>query len=357
VAEPSSLASLRRLPGRIGQVLLAPREALARVDREGGGVQDAIWLVALAAVTFRFPQLLEALLGLSQPSADTLLRVVSVVANEMVGAAWFVLPAAVVVTALAGARRDSSRDLELAGACYAPYFAASAALRVVEAVTGGRTWPLLAARLVPAAFALPALARAVLVARGRPGAAPGPDVARPARAAVFAGLAVVGVSAIGLAGNAVWSARHLSALLPVRSGTPAPDFALARVDGQKGTVALASLRGRAVVLDFWATYCPPCRQMMPVLDALHHEWEGKGVSFVGVDSEDLAPDMLLEFLAQHPIPYPIVADDGSLGANYKVRALPTLVVIGRDGTIRDSFVGYTMKSTIERALERALAAN
>ena len=54
------------------------------------------------------------------------------------------------------------------------------------------------------------------------------------------------------------------------------------------------------------------------------------------------------------LPGLIVADDGTLGANYKVRALPTLVVIGKDGTIRDSFVGYTMKSTLTRALERAV---
>jgi thiol-disulfide isomerase/thioredoxin len=353
---PTTLsASLRGLPGRIGQVLLAPRAGLARVDREGGGVNDALWLVALATLTFRFPSLLEALLGLSALSLDAALRVVSVAANELVGAAWFVLPAAVIVTALAGARRDSSRDLELAGACYAPYFAASAAFRVVEALTGAQTVPLLVARLVPAVFALPAVVSAVLVARARTGAEPAPDVARPVRSAVLAGLAVVGVASVGLAGNAVWSSRHFDALLPVRRGALAPDFAVARVDGQPGTITLASLKGQAVVLDFWATYCPPCRQMMPVLDELHREWAGKGVSFVGVDSEDIPPEMLRDFLIEHPIPYPIVADDGALGASYKVRALPTLVVIGKDGTVRDSFVGITMKSTLNRALERATA--
>jgi thiol-disulfide isomerase/thioredoxin len=346
--------SLRGLPGRIGQILLAPREGLARVDREGGGLNDALWLTALGTLTFRFPSLLEALLGLSALSLDALLRVFSVAANELVGSAWFVLPAAVVVTALAGARRDSSRDLELAGACYAPYFAASAGFRVVEAVTGAQTWPGIVARLVPAAFALPALVRAVVVARARRGAEPAPDVARPVRSAVFAGLAVVGVASVALAGNAVWSSRHLDALMPVRRGALAPDFAVPRVDGRPGTIALASMKGQAVVLDFWATYCPPCRQMMPVLDELHGEWAAKGVSFVGVDSEDIPPEMLRDFLVEHQIPYPIVADDGALGASYKVRALPTLVVIGKDGTIRDTFVGFTMKSTLTRALERAV---
>jgi thiol-disulfide isomerase/thioredoxin len=353
MATPAVLASVRGFAGRVGQALLAPRAALERVDREGGGLSDAIRLVAIATLTFRFPSLFEAVLGLSEPSMDALLRVVSVAANEVVAAAWFVLPAGVVVTALAGARRDSSRDLDLAGACYAPYFAASAAFRVVEAVTGGRTWPLLVMRVVAAAVALPALVRAVLVARRRTGAFPAPVIVRPGRAATLAGVAVAAVAAVGLAGNAVWSARHLTDLLPVRSGQRAPDFTLARVDGQPGAVSLASLRGRVVVLDFWATYCPPCRLMMPVLDGLHREWSDKGVSFVGVDSEDIPVDALHEFLATNPIPYPIVADDGAMGASFKVRALPTLFIIGKDGAIRDSFVGFTAKGTIERALERA----
>jgi thiol-disulfide isomerase/thioredoxin len=335
-------------------VLLSPRAALERVDREGGGVRDALWLVALASLTFRFPQLFEALLGLTEPTIDALLRVVSIVANEVVGAAWVVLPAAVVVTLLAGARRDSSRDLELGAACFVPYFAASVGFRVVEAVTASRTWPVRVEHLVGAAVTLPALVLAVVVARAR--TFPAPAIVHPARRAAGVGLALFGVAAVALAGNAAWSARHVRELLPVRRGAAAPDFKLARVDGQAGTVSLAALRGQVVVLDFWATYCPPCRLMMPILDELHHEWTPKGVSFVGVDSDgDLTPQQLLYFLAEHPIPYPVVADDGALGAGYKVRALPTLFVIGKDGTIRDSFVGFTSKPSIARALERAAA--
>ena len=354
---PLPSRSFRGLPGRIGQLLLAPRAALERVDREGGGFNDALWLVALAAVTFRFPQLCEALLGLSEPSSDALLRVVSVVASEVVTAAWVVLPAAVVITVLAGARRDSSRDLELAAACYAPYFAASAVFRVVDAVAGRPTLPRLVAELVAGAATLPAFVRAVLVARRRTGAFPAPVLEQPRRPAAVAGLVVAAIASLGLAGNAVWSARHVRDLLPVRSGQPAPTFTLPRVDGQPGSVALASLRGQVVVLDFGATYCPPCRLMMPILDDLHGQWSGKGVSFVGVDSDgDLSPEALQEFLAQHPIPYPNVSDDGALGARYKVRALPTLFIVGKDGAIRDTFVGFTSKGTLTRALERADSA-
>ena len=349
--------SVRGVPGRLGQVLLAPRDALTRVDREGGALNDLLWLIALGAVTFRFPQLLEAFMGLSEPSTSALLRVVSVAANEIVAAAWWVLPSSVLITLLAGARRDSSRDLELGAACYTPYFAASAAFHVVEAVTGGRTWPALVAQVVPAAVALPAFVRAVLVARGRTGGLPAPVIVQPRPSAFAAGIGLAAFASVALAGNAVWSARHVHELMPVRSGQAAPDFSLTRVDGQPGTVSLAPLRGQVVVLDFWATYCPPCRLMMPILDDLHREWSAKGVSFVGVDSDgDLSPEMLREFLAQHPIPYPVVSDDGTLGSLYKVRALPTLFVVGKDGSIRDSFVGFTSKGTLTRALERAVSA-
>src|SRR5882724_8724276 len=190
---PLPSRSFRGLPGRIGPLLLAPRAALERVDREGGGFNDALWLVALAVVTFRFPQLFEALLGLSEPTSDALLRVVSVVANEIVTAAWVVLPAAVAITVLAGARRDSSRDLELGAACYAPYFAASAAFRLVDAVAGRSTLPRLVPELVAGAAALPAFVRAVLVARGRAGSLPAPVVEPPRRPDALAGLALVAV--------------------------------------------------------------------------------------------------------------------------------------------------------------------
>jgi thiol-disulfide isomerase/thioredoxin len=197
--------------------------------------------------------------------------------------------------------------------------------------------------------------RAVLVARARAPVADDATVAPPPLVARAAGLAVVAVALVGLAGNAVWSSRHLDVLAPVKRGAPAPAFTLARVDGQPGSVALAGLRGQVVVLDFWATYCAPCRIMMPTLDALHGAWGDKGVSFVGIDSENIPPESLRSFLGGHPIPYPVVADDGEVSASYHVESIPSLFVIGKDGSIRDSFVGVTAKSTVERAVTRALA--
>ena len=296
--------------------------------------------------------------------------------NELVGAAWVVLPAAIVVTVLAGARRDSSRDLDLGAACYAPYFAVRAIARALDALGVGVELPALASEIPAAAAALVVLVRAVLVARARQatpaadGAAPAsaaapastaspastvsPCVAPPRRSALAAGLVVAALAAVGLAGNAVWASRNLPELLPIRHGQVAPAFTLERSDGTPGHVALDDLRGQVVVLDFWATWCPPCLAMMPTLDELHAEWSGRGVTFVGVNSDGgIEPEALRTFLRQHEVPYAVGIDEGEINRLYKVRALPTLFVIGKDGTIRASFVGLTRKATLVRALEDA----
>src|SRR5262249_51880825 len=156
-------------------------------------------------------------------------------------------------------------------------------------------------------------------------------------AALRAGLGVFALALVGLGGNAVWAARHMEALRPVRLGAPAPAFALPRLDG--GELSLASLRGRVVGLDFWAPWCPRCLALMPTLHELHREWEPRGVTFVGVNSDGgISSDELKAFMREHPAPYPIVMDDGTVNALYKVRALPSLVVIGRDGAVRRTFL-------------------
>ncbi|HEX4403526.1 MAG TPA: redoxin domain-containing protein [Polyangia bacterium] len=347
------------LPARVGQILTAPRAAMERIDREGGGLTDALWLVVVGSVTFRIAQLLEAALGATESTSGAFMRVAAVVSNELVGAAWIVLPAAILVTILAGARRDSSRDLELGAACYAPYFTVRALARALEAVTGGNPLPQLASEIPAVAAALVVLARAVLVARARVGAPQGASpegavVSRPPRAALVAGLAVMAVAVVGLAGNATWSSRNFKELLPIRHGQTAPAFTLARADGTRGQISLAALRGRVVVLDFWATWCPPCLAMLPTLHELHAEWSDRGVAFVGVNSDGgIEPEALRAFLTQHAVPYPVGIDEGDIGSLYKVRSLPTLFVIGKDGTIRASFVGLTRKATLTDALEAA----
>jgi thiol-disulfide isomerase/thioredoxin len=344
-------------PARIGQVLAAPKAAVARIDATGGGLRDAALLVLVGVVTVRLPELLRAILMVVGPISGALTRVAGLAVDEVRQAAWVVLPAAVVVTASAGRRRDSGRDLDLGAACYIPYFAVHALARLADAIAGMQVVPPLAVQVAGAIAAAFVLVPAVRQARGRAPETPAPPPPEPAVGprARRAGAAVLALAGAAMVANVVWSARHFDALQPIRHGEEAPAFALPRIDGPAGPLGLDAFRGQVVVLDFWATWCSPCVAMLPVMDAVHAAWAPKGVGFLGVNSDGggATPDEIRAFLHEHQIPYPIVVDDGRVGGLYKVEALPTLVVIGRDGRIRSSFIGYTTQRTLERAIRDA----
>jgi thiol-disulfide isomerase/thioredoxin len=347
--------SLRGLPARIGQLIVAPRAGVARVEAEGGALRDALWLVVLGVVTFRLPELFRVLLAVAGPSSGELLRLVALFGDEARGAAWVVLPAAVLITVAAGRRRDASRDLDLGAACYAPYFALRSVARLVEGAAGIQLIPAAMVDLVSAVGAVGVLAFAIRAARARvPESADALAPPAPDRRALGAGLAVLALSLVALAESAAWTARHYDSLRPMRKGEPAPAFALPDIDNAQ-TVSLAQFRGQAVLLDFWATWCPPCVAMLPTLDAVHQRWAERGVAFLGINSDGGGATLeeLKRFVGAHHIPYPVVIDDGSVGALYKVEALPTLIVIGRDGRIRQSFLGLTTERSLDRALEDA----
>jgi thiol-disulfide isomerase/thioredoxin len=352
---------LRAFPARIGQVLVAPRAALARIDATGGGLRDAVLLVLVGVVTVRLPELLRAVLMVAGPVSGALTRVAGLAVDEVRQAAWVVLPAAVVVTASAGRRRDGGRDLDLGAACYVPYFAIHAFARLADAIAGMQVVPPLAVQILGALAAAFVLVPAVRQARGRaepappgtPAATPeAPPIRPPAGRAGGALLALAGAAMIA---NVVWSARHFDALRPIRHGEAAPAFVLPRIDGPSESLALDKFRGQVVVLDFWATWCSPCVAMLPVMDAVHATWAPQGVGFLGINSDGggATPAEIRAFLGEHHIPYPIVVDDGRVGELYRVEALPTLVVIDRDGRIRSSFIGYTSQRALERAIRDA----
>jgi DsbE subfamily thiol:disulfide oxidoreductase len=130
-------------------------------------------------------------------------------------------------------------------------------------------------------------------------------------------------------------------------GRPAPTFRLPTVDG--AAIALDDLRGRPVVLNFWATWCGPCKAEMPELQALADRRAG-GVSVVGVDMQESAEEVA-PFLASLGITFPIVLDrDGTVTRRYLVRGVPTTFLIDGEGIVRDINVGPVTRDLLEEKL-------
>ena len=152
---------------------------------------------------------------------------------------------------------------------------------------------------------------------------------------------VVALAAIaGLLGLLVWRLTHQSS--PPKIGGPAPNFTLDRID-TGGRLDLASLRGKPVVLNFWASWCGPCKGEAKLLEQTWQRYRAKGVVFVGVDYNDVTSDAR-RFLERHAITYPTVRDrSGMIADRYGVSGVPETYFINRRGRL----VGDHIKGTVE----------
>src|SRR5262245_22350361 len=139
-------------------------------------------------------------------------------------------------------------------------------------------------------------------------------------------------------------------------GAPAPDFNLEVISGgpEGNRVHLASLQGKAVVLDFWASWCAPCRQQAPIVEALARDHVGNDLMVVGVNTSDDRDDAVT-FVRSQNLAYTMVFDEGSRVANaYQVRELPTLVVIDKSGKIHTIVSRVVRKEELEKLVSEAL---
>jgi thiol-disulfide isomerase/thioredoxin len=114
-------------------------------------------------------------------------------------------------------------------------------------------------------------------------------------------------------------------------GTPAPPFALSTASGE--TVALAALRGRVVYVDFWASWCAPCRRSFPWMNAMQARYAGEGLAVVGVNVDKRRADAQ-RFLRDTPASFAVVYDaEGATPSAYDVRGMPSSYLIDRQGNI------------------------
>ncbi len=165
---------------------------------------------------------------------------------------------------------------------------------------------------------------------------------------------LVGLLLVAMLFQAVQQARR-TALLP--DTVPAPAFTVQRLGG--GTVSLDGLKGKVVLLDFWATWCPPCRHELPSLVRVAKEFEGDGVTLVAAsrDEPETAAvavsyfvDQVLPALREHAV---VFAPD-LMARQYHVDSLPTLYILDREGRVFDSAKGELTEAQLRRRVAKAV---
>jgi cytochrome c biogenesis protein CcmG/thiol:disulfide interchange protein DsbE len=149
-------------------------------------------------------------------------------------------------------------------------------------------------------------------------------------------------------------------------GKPAPAFALEDLSGKK--VSLANYKGKAVLINFWATWCAPCKIETPWLIELRNKYAGEGFEIIGISTEgdDLKKDdkagwaqdkaAIGKFVEQEHVPYPMLVDGDSISQEYGgLDAMPTSFFVDRKGTVVAAQMGLTSESDIEDNIKKALA--
>ena len=197
---------------------------------------------------------------------------------------------------------------------------------------------------------------------GGPGAEQSTAGASSTRAGVLTAiLAVLAVAGILMSLVVLLQPRSGPAALPVNlpgaapaptRGRLAPDFTLPTLSGSP--ITLSALRGQPIIVNFWATWCPPCRTEMPDLQAVWREHRAEGAVIIGVDLGE-APSTVSSFITRVEVDYPIALDiDERVGASYGVGALPATYFIDRQGVVRDTYSGGMNKRIMASKLAAIL---
>ena len=157
---------------------------------------------------------------------------------------------------------------------------------------------------------------------------------------IGAGLVSIGVMSFMLLNNAPASTEDFSTV-PVQVDYAAPDLTLVDLSGNR--VSLDDHLGSVVLVNLWATWCPPCKASVPALIELHKKYENQGFIVVGVsmDTDSDSPEKVRQFSASNNINYPVLVGNERTPKLYNVISIPTSFLIGKDGNIVDIYKGYS----------------
>ena len=126
----------------------------------------------------------------------------------------------------------------------------------------------------------------------------------------------------------------------------APDFALKDLKGTD--VSLSACKGKVIFLNFWATWCPPCRQEIPGFVEAYREYKDKGMAIIGISLDETGPDSVLRFAESFKINYPLVMATTKIFMDYQPgNLIPATIIIDKKGKIRKRHVGYMDKATLK----------
>ena len=161
------------------------------------------------------------------------------------------------------------------------------------------------------------------------------------------------IALVAFIGYRIWP--QVAAALGVASAsTAAPDFHLTTLDGTR--VSRDALRGKVVLVNFWATWCPPCRVEMPGFQQVYDRKNAEGFTILGVSTDAAGTERVASYLAEHHITYPVAMASGEIVQGFGgARALPTSFLIDRQGRIRHTVTGIFAKVALEQAVDRLLA--
>jgi cytochrome c biogenesis protein CcmG/thiol:disulfide interchange protein DsbE len=167
------------------------------------------------------------------------------------------------------------------------------------------------------------------------------------RRLLYALLLIVSLIWIFLSADKTGSSTAGRIPLPLR-GYLAPDFALATPTGKK--ISLYGLRGEAVLVNIWATWCPPCRAEMPIIEQYYLQYKDQGFIVLGVNStiQD-NPLEIVPFITEYNLTFPILLDEtGQLGPRFNLHSLPSSFFINRDSTISNVVIGGPISDALLR---------